>query len=873
MNSSEIRNKFLNFFKSKKHEIVSSSPLVNKDDPSLMFVNAGMVAFKDYFLGNKKPIQLRIANTQKCLRVSGKHNDLEQVGHDTYHHTFFEMLGNWSFGDYFKEESIKWAWELLTEVYKIPAEDLYVTIFKGSEQDNLSIDKDAYEIWSNIISKDKIILCGKKDNFWEMGNQGPCGPCSEIHIDLRDKTEKSKVSAKELVNRDNPKVIELWNLVFIQYERKSEGNLVNLPNKHIDTGMGLERLSMVLQGVSSNYDTDIFSGIIKEIEKISNSKYGRNEEKDIAMRVIADHLRAVCFAIADGQLPSNNGAGYVVRRILRRAVRYAYSFLKIKKPFLGNLFEILTNKMSSDFEELVKNKQLVKSVVKEEEISFLRTLDQGLVMFNSLTSQSKDNIISGTKAFELYDTFGFPFDLTKIIAKEKGFKVDEEGFSLELEKQRNRSKNASENSMGDWTIISDKNHNSKFIGYDLLEAEINILKYRKIESKKEGISYQLIFDQTPFYAEAGGQIGDRGKIKIEDGKFIEIVDTVKEGSLVLHITKELPEFNSPKFIVSVDKLFRHAVQCNHTATHLLNLSLRSILGGHVQQKGSRVSDKNFRFDFSHFEKIEKTTLEKIENNINDLIEKEISLEVQTDVPTEKALKMGAIGIFGEKYGDKVRTIKFGESFELCGGTHVNNSKELWRFKIINETAIASGIRRIEAITNYSLKKHYNNRLKEFDSLNNFLNNPVNVVETIKNLKDESNKLKKNIQLLENQRISKLKDQIEGELKEISGIKKYIGIVDIDPKLIRNLIFTIAKNYSDILILTICYSNNIVNCSCYISKNIIDKTSITSQVLLQPIIKKLNGKGGGQDFYSTYSFNSSSPNEILDLCEKSISKLF
>ena len=873
MNSSEIRNKFLNFFKSKKHEIVSSRPLVNKDDPSLMFVNAGMVAFKDYFLGNKKPIQLRIANTQKCLRVSGKHNDLEQVGHDTYHHTFFEMLGNWSFGDYFKEESIKWAWELLTEVYKIPAEDLYVTIFKGSEQDNLSIDKDAYEIWSNIISKDKIILCGKKDNFWEMGNQGPCGPCSEIHIDLRDKTEKSKVSAKELVNRDNPKVIELWNLVFIQYERKSEGNLVNLPNKHIDTGMGLERLSMVLQGVSSNYDTDIFSGIIKEIEKISNSKYGRNEEKDIAMRVIADHLRAVCFAIADGQLPSNNGAGYVVRRILRRAVRYAYSFLKIKKPFLGNLFEILTNKMSSDFEELVTNKQLVKSVVKEEEISFLRTLDQGLVMFNSLTSQSKDNIISGTKAFELYDTFGFPFDLTKIIAKEKGFKVDEEGFSLELEKQRNRSKNASENTMGDWTIISDKNHNSKFIGYDLLEAEINILKYRKIESKKEGISYQLIFDQTPFYAEAGGQIGDIGKIKTEDGKFIEIVDTVKEGSLVLHITKELPEFNSPKFIVSVDKLFRHAVQCNHTATHLLNLSLRSILGGHVQQKGSRVSDKNFRFDFSHFEKIEKTTLEKIENNINDLIENEISLEVQTDVPTEKALKMGAIGIFGEKYGDKVRTIKFGESYELCGGTHVNNSKELWRFKIINETAIASGIRRIEAITNYSLKEYYNNRLKEFDSLNNFLNNPVDIVGTIKNLKDESNKLKKNIQLLENQRISKLKDQIEGELKEISGIKKYIGIVDIDPKLIRNLIFTIAKNYSDILILTICYSNNIVNCSCYVSKNIIDKKSITSQVLLQPIIKKLNGKGGGQDFYSTYSFNSSSPNEILDLCEKSISKLF
>ena len=873
MNSLEIRNKFLNFFKSKKHKIVTSTPIVSKDDPSLMFVNAGMVAFKDYFLGNKKPTQLRIANTQKCLRVSGKHNDLEEVGHDTYHHTFFEMLGNWSFGDYFKEESIRWAWELLTEVYKIPVEDLYVTIFKGSDQDNLSIDKEAYEIWSNIIPKDKIILCGKKDNFWEMGSQGPCGPCSEIHIDLRDKSEKSKVGAIELVNKDNPKVIELWNLVFIEYERKSDGGLVNLPKKHIDTGMGLERLAMVLQGVTSNYETDIFSGIIQEIEKISDYKYGHNEEKDIAMRVIADHLRAVCFAIADGQLPSNSGAGYVIRRILRRAVRYAYSFLEIKKPFLGNLFDVLIKKMSSDFNELISNKQLVKSVIKEEEISFLRTLDQGLVMINSLTFKSKDNIISGAKAFELYDTFGFPFDLTKIIAKEKGFKVDEEGFNLELEKQRKRSKNASESSIGDWTVISENSSNSKFIGYEMLEAEIAILKYRKIDSKKEGISYQLIFDQTPFYAEAGGQIGDRGKIKIEGGKFIEIVDTVKEGDLVLHITKKIPEFNSPKFTVSVDKLFRHAVQCNHTATHLLNLSLRSILGSHIQQKGSRVSDKNFRFDFSHFEKIEKTTLNKIENNINDLIEKEISLEVQTDVPTEKAFKMGAIGIFGEKYGDKVRTVKFGESFELCGGTHVNNSKELWRFKIMNETAIASGIRRIEAITNYSLKEYYNHSLKEFDSINHLLNNPVDVVETIKNLKDQSNKLKKNIQLLENEKISKLKNEIEEELKEMSGIKKYIGIVDIDPKHIRNLIFSIAKGYTDVVILTICNSNNIVNCSCYISKNIINKTGVTSKALFQPIIKKLNGKGGGQDFYSTYSFKSSSPNEILDLCKKSISKLF
>ena len=873
MNSSEIRNKFLNFFKSKSHKIVTSRPIVSKDDPSLMFVNAGMVAFKDYFLGNKEPNHLRIANTQKCLRVSGKHNDLEEVGHDTYHHTFFEMLGNWSFGDYFKEESIKYAWELLTEVYKIPAEDLYITIFKGSEEDNLSMDVEAYEIWSKIVPKNRIILCGKKDNFWEMGSKGPCGPCSEIHIDLRNKSEKSKVSAKELVNKDNPKVIELWNLVFIEYERKSDGTLVNLPNKHIDTGMGLERLCMVLQGVSSNYETDIFRGIIKEIEKISNSKYGHNEEKDIAMRVIADHLRAVCFAIADGQLPSNNGAGYVIRRILRRAVRYAYSFLEIKKPFLGNLFEILIKKMSSDFEELMLNKQVIKTVIKEEELSFLRTLDQGLLMINSLTSQSKDKIISGAKAFELYDTFGFPFDLTKIIANEKGFKVDEDGFNKELEKQRARSKNASESFLGDWVVISKNSSNSKFIGYDQLEDKITILKYRKIDSKKEGVSYQLIFDRTPFYAEAGGQIGDRGKISIDGGKSIEIVDTVKEGDLVLHITKKLPEFNSPKFIVSVDKQFRHAVECNHTATHLLNLSLRSILGDHIQQKGSRVSDKNLRFDFSHFEKIEKNTLDKIENNINDLIEKEISLQVQTGVPIEQAFKMGAIGIFGEKYGDKVRTIKFGESHELCGGTHVCNSKELWRFKITSETAIASGIRRIEAITNYSLKEYYNYRLKEFDSINHLLNNPVDVVETIKNLKDQSNKLKKNIHLLENEKISRLKNEIEGELKEMSGIKKYIGIVDIDPKHIRNLIFSIAKGHTDVVILTICHSNNIVNCSCYISKNFIDKTGVTSKVLFQPIVKKLNGKGGGQDFYSTYSFKSSSVNEILDLCKKSLSKLF
>ena len=873
MNSSEIRNKFLNFFKSKKHKIVTSSPIVCKDDSSLMFVNAGMVTFKDYLLGNKKPNYNRISNTQKCLRVSGKHNDLEQVGHDTYHHTFFEMLGNWSFGDYFKEESIKWAWELLTEVYKIPAEDLYVTVFKGSKEDNLDLDKEAHEIWSQLIPKDKIILCGKEDNFWEMGSQGPCGPCSEIHVDLRDKFEKSKVSAIELINQDNPKVIELWNLVFIKYERKSDGVLVNLPKKHIDTGMGLERLSMVLQGVSSNYEIDIFSGIIKEIEKISNSKYGDNEEKDIAMRVIADHLRAVCFSIADGQLPSNTGAGYVIRRILRRAVRYAYSFLKIKKPFLGNLLEELIKKMGSDFNELIKNKSLVKSVIKEEEVSFLRTLDQGLLMFDSLIAKSTDETISGLKAFELYDTFGFPFDLTKIIAKEKGFKVDEEGFNLELEKQRNRSKNATETFVGDWVVISKKSHNSKFIGYDLLEAEITILKYRKIDSKKDGTNYQLIFDKTPFYAEAGGQIGDIGSIRSKNGKLTEIVDTIKEGSLILHITKELPEFNFPKFFVSVDKLFRHSVACNHTATHLLNLSLRSILGNHVQQKGSRVSDKNFRFDFSHFEKIEKSTLDKIENDIKDLIEKEVCLEIQTDVPTKEAFKMGAIGIFGEKYGDKVRTIKFGESYELCGGTHVNNSKELWRFKIINETAIASGIRRIEAITNYSLKDYYNHRLKEIDSINDLLNNPVDVIETIKNLKDQSNKLKKDIQSIENERISKLKDQIEGKLENISGIKKYIDIVNIDPKLIRNLIFSIAKGYSDILILIICHSNDIVNCSCYISKSIIDKKGISSEMLLDPVIKKFNGKGGGQDFFSTYSLKSSSPNEILHLCKKSFSKLF
>ena len=708
MDSNLVRKHFVDFFKSKSHQVNSSSSLVVKNDPTLMFVNSGMVPFKEFFLENSTPKYKRITNSQKCLRVSGKHNDLEEVGYDTYHHTFFEMLGNWSFGDYFKEDAINWAWELLTKVYKIDKNDLYITVFEGSkDSDNLSIDQEALDIWKKIIPESHILYGNKKDNFWEMGEQGPCGPCSEIHIDIRTKEEKDKTSALELVNKDHPQVLEIWNLVFMQYNRKASGKLEDLPNKHIDTGLGLERLCMVLQGVSSNYDTDLFTPIIQEIESLTGYNYERKSSKtDIAMRVISDHVRAVSFSIADGKLPSNNGSGYVIRRILRRAVRYGFSFLGMKTPFIYKLVNVLSQKLGDNFSELNSQKQLIENVIKEEELSFLRTLDQGLVMLDQIVNSSSDNIISGKKAFELYDTYGFPIDLTSLILSEKNLSLDIESFNNELQIQKNRSKAASESSTEDWTVVID-DPVQEFVGYEILTTKLRITKYRKVNSKKDGDLFHLVFNITPFYPEGGGQVGDKGQLESSNGDIIYILDTKKENNVTIHFAKELPNNINDLFTAVVDSKLRKRTESNHSATHLLHQALREILGKHVEQKGSSVHSKSLRFDFSHYEKISDIQLSEIETFVNSKIEDQISLIENREVPMQDAIDNGAIALFGEKYGDVVRTIKFGESVELCGGTHVKNTAEIWQFKIKSEGAIASGIRRIEAITGFAVKDYYN----------------------------------------------------------------------------------------------------------------------------------------------------------------------
>ena len=741
MNSQTIRNKFLDFFVSKNHQIHSSVPIISKNDPSLMFINSGMAPFKEFFLGESNPKSKRIANSQKCLRVSGKHNDLEEVGIDTYHHTFFEMLGNWSFGDYFKKEAIEWSWELLTKVYTINPDNLYVTIFCGSNKDNVPLDTEAYDIWKKIIPEERILNFGKKDNFWEMGDQGPCGPCSEIHIDLRDEKEKNNISGRDLVNKDHPKVVELWNLVFIQYNRKANGKLEDLPKKHIDTGMGFERLCMVIQGVKSNYSTDIFTPIIREIETITGLEYGTENNVDVAMRVISDHLRAVSFSISDGQLPSNTGKGYVIRRILRRAIRYAFTFLDKKEPFIYRLVGVLVKKMGSAYPEIKSQKKLIENVIKEEESSFLRTLDQGLVLLDQIINSSKKKIISGEKAFELYDTFGFPVDLTSLILNEKGLKLDIKGFEKQLENQKHRSRAASEKSFDDWVVLIN-DPVQEFIGYDSLESKVKLVKYRKVISSKDGELYQLVFNLTPFYAESGGQVGDKGYLESSNGDIIYITDTVKEGNLSIHITKNLPKNVSETFNAVVDRKQRFRTQCNHTATHLLHQALREVLGDHVQQKGSRVSSDHLRFDFSHFSKVNMDQLTEIENFVNARIEGKLALEENRNIPIDKAISDGAIALFDEKYGDTVRTIKFGSSYELCGGTHVKNTSDIWQFKIKSEGAIASGIRRIEAITFDSVKEYYTDKENEYNKTRKLLNNSGNIVKSIAELIEENNKLKK-----------------------------------------------------------------------------------------------------------------------------------
>ena len=850
MNSQEIRSKFLSFFEEKKHSIVQSAPMVLKDDPTLMFVNSGMAPFKEYFLGNAKPKNNRIADSQKCLRVSGKHNDLEEVGYDTYHHTLFEMLGNWSFGDYFKKEAIAWAWELLTEVYGIDKDIFYVTVFEGSaDADNLEMDTEAYDIWKQYISEDRILKGDKKDNFWEMGDQGPCGPCSEIHVDIRSAEEKAKISGKDLVNEDHPQVVEIWNLVFMQYNRKANGSLESLPNKHIDTGMGFERLCMVLQNVQSNYDTDVFTPIIREIETITNKSYGKDEKADVAIRVISDHVRAVAFSIADGQLPSNTGAGYVIRRILRRAVRYGFTFLDKKEPFIYRLVDVLSNRMGEAFPELKAQKQLIENVIKEEEQSFSRTLDQGLVLLNRIVDETKGDTVSGEKAFELYDTYGFPIDLTALILSEKGLKLDEKGFNEELQKQKKRSRAASEISTDDWTIIVD-DAEEEFVGYDILQANVKLTRYRKVSSKKDGDMYQLVFNLTPFYPEGGGQVGDKGYLEDTRGDVVYILDTKKENNVIIHFAKNLPKHIDQSFKAAVDVKQRHRTECNHTATHLLHQALREVLGAHVEQKGSAVHSKYLRFDFSHFSKLTVEELRDIENFVNRRIEGKLELEEKRNIPKEEAIAEGAMSLFGEKYGDTVRAIRFGKSIELCGGTHVKNTSDIWHFKIVSEGAVAAGIRRIEAITNDAVKGFYFENNRAYFEMKDLLNNAKEPVKALQNLQEENTGLKKQIETLLKDKAATIKGELKKELEDINGVKFLAKKLDLDAGGLKDVAFELGSQFDNLFLLFATEQNGKALLSCYISKELVASKGLNAGQVVRELGKYIQGGGGGQPFFAT-----------------------
>ncbi|GGK10162.1 alanine--tRNA ligase [Yeosuana aromativorans] len=849
MKSQDIRSKFLNFFKEKSHSIVPSAPMVLKDDPTLMFVNSGMAPFKEYFLGNAKPKNNRIVDSQKCLRVSGKHNDLEEVGYDTYHHTLFEMLGNWSFGDYFKKEAIAWSWELLTEVFGIDKDILYVTVFEGSEEDNLPMDTEAYDIWKQYISEDRILKGSKKDNFWEMGDQGPCGPCSEIHVDIRSAEEKVKISGKDLVNKDHPQVVEIWNLVFMQYNRKANGSLEILPNKHIDTGMGFERLCMVLQGVQSNYDTDVFTPIIREIETIADKTYGDDEKVDVAIRVISDHVRAVAFSIADGQLPSNTGAGYVIRRILRRAIRYSFTFLEQKEPFIFRLVDVLSKKMGDAFPELKAQKQLIENVIREEEQSFLRTLDQGLVLLNKIVEDSKDKTISGEKAFELYDTYGFPIDLTALILREKGLQLDEAGFQAEMQKQKDRSRAASEMATDDWTILID-DANEEFVGYDTLEAQVSLTRYRKVTSKKDGELYQLVFNSTPFYPEGGGQVGDKGYLEDAHGNVIYIVDTKKENNVIIHFAKSLPNHLNETFKAVVDATQRYRTACNHTATHLLHQALREILGTHVEQKGSAVHAKHLRFDFSHFAKLTDEELVDVENFVNARIAGKLPLIEKRNIPKEEAIAEGAMSLFGEKYGDTVRAIRFGQSIELCGGTHVKNTADIWHFKIVSEGAVAAGIRRIEAITGDAVKDYFTENNKQFFEMKALLNNTKEPIKALQQLQDENDNLKKQIDNLLKDKAKNIKGDLKNELAEINGVQFLAKKLDLDAAGMKDLCFEMGSELNNLFLLFAAEHDGKALLTCYISKELVAEKGLNAGQVVRELGKYIQGGGGGQPFFAT-----------------------
>lgn len=796
MTSKEIRKAYLDFFASKGHTIVPSAPMVVKNDPTLMFTNAGMNQFKDWLLGNSPAPFPRATDSQKCLRVSGKHNDLEEVGHDTYHHTMFEMLGNWSFGDYFKNEAIDWAWELLTEVYKIDKDRLYATVFEGSAEDGTALDSEARDRWLTHLPADRVLLGNKHDNFWEMGDTGPCGPCSEIHVDLRDDAERQAIPGAELVNKGHHLVIEIWNLVFMQYNRKADGSLELLPHRNVDTGMGFERLCMTLQGKKSNYDTDVFTGMIGKIEELSGKKYGSDENVDVAMRVIADHIRAISFSIADGQLPSNVKAGYVIRRILRRAVRYGYTFLGFNEPFLCRLVGQLVDDMGEFYPEIAKQQTLIEKVIREEEMAFLRTLDRGIKLIESIMEKSSDTkVIKGEDAFTLYDTFGFPIDLSELIASERGFSIDLKGFETELQKQKERARNATANEFGDWVEFHHCDE-VEFLGYDFTEVEGALLaRHRKVKQKNREM-IQLVFDRTPFYGEMGGEVGDSGWIESENGERIRILDTVKENNLTIHIAEKLPSDCSCPFKLTVDAQRRQNIANNHSCTHLLHQALREILGSHVEQKGSYVTPDYFRFDFSHFEKLSDEQIDRVEKRVNELIRQNNPLCEKRDGTMEEANRMGAMALFGEKYGDKVRIVKFGESVELCGGCHTSATGNIGFFKIVSESAIAAGIRRIEAKTGLEAENAVDVMEHALRSAKALFNNAPDLAAAIGKLIAENDAFKKEIEAVAKEKAASLKQILVDSAKDINGVSVVVVRTDSDPTLLRNAAFMLQKEASN-----------------------------------------------------------------------------
>jgi alanyl-tRNA synthetase len=849
MNSSQIRKTFLDFFASKNHVIVPSAPMVIKNDPTLMFTNAGMNQFKDLFLGNA-PIKFpRIADTQKCLRVSGKHNDLEEVGVDTYHHTMFEMLGNWSFGDYFKKDAIDWAWELLTEVYKIPVDRLYVTVFEGSKEDGLSFDQDAYDYWKKHISEDRIINGNKKDNFWEMGDTGPCGPCTEIHVDIRNESERAKIDGKSLVNESHPQVIEIWNNVFMEFNRKADGSLEKLPAQHVDTGMGFERLCMVLQGKQSNYDTDVFMPLIHFTEQLTKHQYGKTEQEDIAFRVIADHIRTIAFAIADGQLPSNNKAGYVIRRILRRAVRYYYSFLDTREPLLYQLVPVLAEQMGEIFPELKMQKTLIMNVIREEENAFLKTLGNGINRFALYLEEHPSAVVDGSFAFELYDTFGFPLDLTELMAREKGLTVDIDAFNKGMLEQKTRSRAAAVVDRDDWVQLNEA-EGTLFVGYEMLEADVEIVKYRKLSAKGKNI-YQLVLNTTPFYAESGGQIGDTGVLQNNEESIV-VFDTKKENGEILHFTETLPANPAAGFKAMVDRKKRTLTTANHSATHLMHAALRNTLGTHVEQKGSLVNEKYLRFDFSHFAKMSEEEMLQIEQMVNRRIRENIACSI-AEMKIDEARKLGAMALFGEKYGDEVRVVTFDPTYsiELCGGTHVKSTGEIGFFKIVSESAVAAGVRRIEAYTSEEAENYIREQLEQSKQMRELLKNPKDAMKALESLIDQQNKLSKKIEALQREKANAFKADLLAQAEMVKGVKMMTGITAIDsPELIKDICFQLKSEAGEVAILIGSNAGEKAGLHLAFSDSLIATKGMDAVATIKELSKEINGGGGGQKFYAS-----------------------